>query len=190
MGSRAKNREIKKWGCTNRISNGRAVCDSHHVKEDILQRTYLAAISDMIEDAEDIMEAVRESAGLVMQPENADAMNRIEQEIIEVQEAVLALHKAKQSFSVSATDYATHIQAYSQRMQELEAQQEEQKSVATRYAEVKAWLDAFEQHIKDGSIMSADDSTILKQLMEQIIVSDSGIEIQFKCGVSIEKDYE
>ncbi len=35
--------------------------------------------------------------------------------------------------------------------------------------------------------MDADDSTILK---EQIIVGTSGIEIQFKCGVSIEKDYE
>ena len=75
-------------------------------------------------------------------------------------------------------------------MQELEAQQEEQKSIATRYAEVKAWLDAFEKHIRDGSIMDEDDSAILKQLVEQIIVGTSGIEIKFKCGVSIEKDYE
>ena len=181
---------VPAWGCCNRITNGRDVCDSHHVNEETLQRTYLAAISDMIEDAEEIMAAVRESAGLVMQPENAEVLNRIEQEIIEVQEAVLALHKAKQNCSVSATDYATQIQAYSQRMQELEAQQEEQKSIATRYAEVKAWLDAFEKHIRDGSIMDADDSAILKQLVEQIIVGTSGIEIQFKCGVSVEKDYE
>ena len=119
-----------------------------------------------------------------------DILERVEQEIIEVQEAVLTLHKAKQNCSVSATDYATQIQAYGQRMQELEAQQEEQKSIVTRYAEVKAWLDAFEKHIRDGSIMDADDSAILKQLVEQIIVGTSGIEIQFKCGVSIEKDYE
>ena len=58
---RAKNREIK-WGCTNRISNGRAVCDSHHVNDDVLQRTYLAAIREMIEDADDIMAAVKDSA--------------------------------------------------------------------------------------------------------------------------------
>ena len=181
---------VPAWGCCNRITNGRDVCDSHHVNEETLQRTYLAAISDMIDDAEEITAAVRESAGLVMQPDNAETLNRIEQEIIEVQEAVLALHKAKQSCSVSATDYATQIQAYSQRMQELEAQQEELKSVATRYAEVKAWLDAFEKHISDGSIMNADDSAILKQLVEQIIVGTSCIEIQFKCGVSVEKDYE
>ena len=37
--------------------------------------------------------------------------------------------------------------------------------------------------------MDADDSTTLKQLAEQIIAGTGGIEIQFKCGVSIEKDY-
>ena len=63
------------WGCSNRISNGRAVCDSHHVNEDTLQNTYTAAIRDMIEDAEEIMTAVKESAGLVMEPENRAAQS-------------------------------------------------------------------------------------------------------------------
>ena len=74
VGSRAKNREIK-WGCGNRISNGRAACDSHHVNEDTLQHTYTAAIRDMIEDAEEIITAVKESAGLVMEPENRAAQS-------------------------------------------------------------------------------------------------------------------
>ena len=63
------------WGCANRIVNGRAVCDSHHVNEDTLQNTYTAAIRDMIEDAEEIMTAVKESAGLVMEPENRAAQS-------------------------------------------------------------------------------------------------------------------
>ena len=50
-GSRAKLRHSKRWGCSNRISNGSAACDSHHVNEDTLQNTYTAAIRDMIEDA-------------------------------------------------------------------------------------------------------------------------------------------
>lgn len=56
--------KVPAWGCSNRISNGRAACDSHHVNEDTLQHTYTAAIRDMIEDAEGIMAAVKESAGL------------------------------------------------------------------------------------------------------------------------------
>lgn len=88
--------KVPAWGCSNRISNGRAACDSHHVNEDTLQHTYTAAIRDMIEDAEGIMAAVKESAGLVMEPENRAALDRIEQEIIDLQNAVLELHKTKQ----------------------------------------------------------------------------------------------
>ena len=69
------------------------------MNEDTLQHTYTAAIRDMIEDAEGIMAAVKESAGLVMEPENRAALDRIEQEIIDLQNAVLELHKAKQQRS-------------------------------------------------------------------------------------------
>lgn len=180
---------VPAWGCSNRISNGRAACDSHHVNEDTLQNTYTAAIRDMIEDAEEIMTAVKESAGLVMEPENRAALDRIEQEIIDLQNTVLELHKAKQQRSVTATDYAAQIKEYSQRMQELEAQQAELQTTENRYAEVKLWLDSFAEHIQSGAIMNADDSMIMKQLVEQIIVGDDGIEVHFKCGIVASHEY-
>ena len=153
------------------------------MNEDTLQNTYTAAIRDMIEDAEEIMMAVKESAGLVMEPENRAALERIEQEIIDLQNAVLELHKAKQQRSVTAADYAAQIKEYSQRMQELEAQQAELQTTENRYGEVKMWLDSFAEHIQSGAIMDADDSMIMKQLVEQIIVGDDGIEVHFKCGI-------
>lgn len=156
----------------------------------MLQRTYLAAIREMIENADDIMAAVKDSAGLVMQPENAAALAGIEQEIIKVQETALGLHKAKQAHKITDGEYAVKISECGQRMKELEAQQEELQTAESRYAEVKAWLDSFEAHIKSGDILNADDGTIVKQLVEQIIVNDDGIEIQFKCGATIEKEYE
>ncbi len=180
---------VPAWGCSNRISNGRAQCDSHHVNEDTLQNTYTAAIRDMIEDAEEIMAAVKESAGLVMEPENRAALERIEQEIIDLQNAVLELHKAKQQRSVTAADYAAQIKEYSQRMQELEAQQAELQTTENRYGEVKMWLDSFAEHIQSGAIMDADDSMIMKQLVEQIIVNDDGIEVHFKCGIVASHEY-
>lgn len=180
---------VPAWGCSNRISNGRAACDSHHVNEDTLQNTYTAAIRDMIEDAEEIMTAVKESAGLVMEPENRAALDRIEQEIIDLQNAVLELHKAKQQRSVTAADYAAQIKEYSERMQALEAQQAELQTTENRYSEVKMWLDSFAEHIQSGAIMNADDSMIMKQLVEQIIVGDDGIEVHFKCGILASHEY-
>ena len=34
------------WGCANRIVNGRAVCDSHHVNEDVLYATVRMWLAD------------------------------------------------------------------------------------------------------------------------------------------------
>lgn len=135
----------------------------------------MAAIRDMVEDADEIIGTVRDSVRLVMQPENV---------------AALALHKAKQAHSITESEYAERIRECSSRMTELEAQQAEMQTAASRYAEVKAWLDAFQEHIESGDIMNIDDDAIIKQLVEQVIVNDDGIEIQFKCGAAITKEYE
>ena len=120
---------------------------------------------------------------------NKAALERVEQEIIDLQNAVLELHKAKQQKSVTAADYAEQIREYSQRMQELEAKQTELQTTENRYSEVKLWLDSFAEHIQSGDIMNADDAVIMKQLVEQIIVGEDGIEVHFKCGVIAEHEY-
>ena len=188
VGYRAKNREIK-WGCANRINNGRAVCDSHHANEDVIERTYLAAIRSMAEDAEEIVAAVRESAEMALEPEDAAALNKVEQEIIDLQNTALELHMAKQQRSVTAADYAAQIQECSQQMKEQEAKQAELQTTENRYSEVKLWLDSFEEHIQSGESMNADDGVIMKQLVEQIIVGNDGIEVHFKCGAILEHEY-
>jgi len=111
------------------------------------------------------------------------------QVIIDLQNAVLELHKAKQQRSVTAADYAAQIKEYSQRMQELEAQQAELQTTENRYGEVKLWLDTFAEHIQSGDIMNADDGMIMKQLVEQIIANEDGIEVHFKCGVVTTHEY-
>ena len=57
------------------------------------------------------------------------------------------------------------------------------------YTELKVILDTFERGIKDGTIMSTDDTAIMSSLVEQIIVRETEIEIEFKCGVTIRQEY-
>lgn len=97
------------WGCCNHIVNGRAECDSHHVNEEALEATYLAARRTLVDSAEEVVEAVRDGAELALEPENKAALHRIDEEIIALQEAALALHKAKQRMEVSAADYAAKV---------------------------------------------------------------------------------
>ena len=144
----------------------------------------------MVEDADEVMQAIRESAELAMEAENAAALESVSQEIIEIQEAVMNLHKDKQRMAVTTAEYIAKVQTYKDRMIELEDQQKQLQSTQVRYAEVVEWLRIFQQHMETGDIMNADDGLIVKALVEEIIVGDESIEIRFKCGASIEQAYE
>ena len=94
-----------------------------------------------------------------------------------------------QRMEVSAADYAAKVKEYSEQMKALEAERDEAAQTANQYTELKVILDAFEHGIKDGSIMSTDDTAIMRSLVEQIIVRETEIEIEFKCGVTIRQEY-
>lgn len=181
--------KVASWGCSNRVENGRANCDSHHVREDVMHKTYAAAVRQMADNAAEVIEAVREGAQLAMQPENAAALEAVEQEIIELQETALTLHKNKQSGIITQETYTTEIAACSTQMKTLEAQKEKLQNAAMRYAEAKAWLDAFEQALATGEIETTSDVALMRTLVERIIVNDDGIEVEFKCGASVQQQY-
>ena len=109
--------------------------------------------------------------------------------ILATQEQMLAMHKQFTAQRISAEAYNEAVRAASVKIQELEEQREELETVATRYAEVKVWLDAFEESTRTGQIMTATDAVIMKTLVEEILVDDYGFEVKFKCGASVEQEY-
>ena len=126
---------------------------------------------------------------LALEPENRGRLDAVEQAIIETQEKALALHKKKVSRQITDAEYEATVKECSQRMKELETQQAELQTIATRYSEVKAWLDTFEENVRSGDIMDANDALVMKALVDEIIVHDTGIEIHCKCGITIEQEY-
>lgn len=181
--------KVASWGCCTRIVEGRAKCDSHHVREDVLERTYAAAIKKMTDDAQGIIDTVREGAQLAMEPENNAQCAEVEKAIIEVQEKALALHKQKSAHQISDDEYTTAINECSARMKELEERQVRLQTAENRYNEVKMWLETFAEHTSNGDIADAGDAMVMKTLVEQIIIHDTGIEVRCKCGVTIEQEY-
>ena len=77
------------------------MCDSHHINEDVLYATYHAAVKAMIEDAGALLEVIQTETEVEMQPRNKAAMDEVEQQIIELQERVLDLHKQKRAMKIS-----------------------------------------------------------------------------------------
>lgn len=177
------------WACAYKIKSGSSQCESHHINENILERTYLEAIRNMAEDADEIIAMIRESTQLAMEPENAAAIAATEQEIVEVQEAVLKLHKEKQTQQISVAEYSVQMQRHKDRMQELENRMEELQSTGNRYAEVSAWLEIFAEHTKNSATLDTVDTIVIKALVDHIVMKDTGMEIHFKCGATIEQEY-
>ena len=54
---------------------------------------------------------------------------------------------------------------------------------------MQAVIDAFENSIKNGSISNQDDYAVMRSVVEQIKVRKDSMEIEFKCGASITKEY-
>ena len=90
---------------------------------------------------------------------------------------------------VNTPDYAAKVKEYGEQMKALEAERDEAQQTANQYTALKAILDNFENGLKNGSVMDADDNAIMRSVVEQIIIRDDEMEIEFKCGVSIKKEY-
>lgn len=74
-------------------------------------------------------------------------------------------------------------------MKEKEAQRDGLQDSTLKYTEVRSWLEAFDESIANGKILTAKDSAIMRTIVEKIIVKDDGIEIQLKCGVTIGHEF-
>ncbi len=186
MGNGAK---VPAWACTYRVNNDRSVCDSHHVREDVLEATYLEAMRTITKSAVDVIDTIRNSVDAALNADRKAAIAEIDDEIIRIQTEVLELHKSKRQAQVSEADYAERIKAYSETMKKKDAQRAELQESTTKYTEIRAWLDAFDENINTGRILTVTDSEIMRSMVERIIVKDDGIEIHLKCGVSIGQAY-
>ena len=180
---------VPSWGCSNRILNGREVCDSYHVNEDVLYATYHAAVQAMVEDAGSILSTLESATEKELQPSNKAALDEVEQQIIELQERVLDLHKQKRAQAVNDAYYNAQVNDYSQQLAALEDRQQALQTADARYATVRMWLADFQQHMQEGDATDDRDGKMMKSLVESIIIWPDRMEIHFKCGVNIEQKY-
>ena len=180
---------VPSWGCSNRILNGREVCDSYHVNEDVLYATYHAAVQAMVEDAGSILSTLKSATEKELQPSNKAALDEVEQKIIDLQEKVLALHRQKRAQAVNDAYYNAQVNDYSQQLAALEDRQQALQTADARYATVRMWLADFQQHMQEGDATDDRDGKMMKSLVESIIIWPDRMEIHFKCGVNIEQKY-
>lgn len=182
-------KRVPAWGCANRITNGREVCDSRHVSEDVLKETYRAAINDAVGNMDAIIETVKDSCQMVLVSDNHESLAEVERQIIKLQEEVLDFHRARQGYAITDAEYNAQIEAYTDQMQQLEARRSELQRTSNKYTAVQNWLDTFKETAATGDIYDPDNAAVMKAMVEYIVVHRDRMEIHLKCGVTLEKGY-
>ena len=180
---------VPAWGCALRIKEGRSECNSRHVREDVLIKTYLTAIQKMIGNAEEIIATVQASTEQVLQPIAAEQARTIENAMIETQEKALEFHKMKAAGRLTEELYKREIAKLKEKMTELEDKKEELSNEQSVYDEARIWLKTFEAQLSSDDPEGLMDPVIIKSLVERIVVRETEIEIAFKCGVTIQQEY-
>lgn len=177
------------WDCTNRISNGRDICDSRHINERVLEATYSAAVQELAGSLDDIVRTGGNNVGLALEPENKKALEHIDAEIVTIQTQVLDLHKKKQKGKLTVEEFNAALEAFSGQMDALEQERDQLQSIANRYAMAKTWISDFEQYVHAGGIVNVENGVVIRALTDEIIVFDDHMEIHFKCGVIQSREY-
>ena len=90
---------------------------------------------------------------------------------------------------ITPAEYAAKVKEYSETMKEKEAIRDQLQDESIKYTEIRTWLEAFDENIRTGNILTAKDSEIMRTIVERIVVKDDGIEVYLKCGVSIGQEF-
>lgn len=182
--------KVASWGCANRIVNGRAACDSRHVREDVLEKTYFSAVRRVLKSGEEAIDTAKRNVRRVLGGTNGNDAQVISQRITQIQEAVLALHHKRQQNAITEAAYAERIADYAEQMQTLEEQSAACQKEVNRMTEIGLVFDTFREHMRSGTVSDPTDAGVMRQLVEKIIVGTDGIEIMFKCGVRVGERFE
>ena len=189
---RAKNREIKsrnRWGCANKIVNGKDACKARHIREDILTKTYVAALKKMAGDYDRVMATLQDSADVLSKEYPIEQLDEISDRIIEIQTEVMKVHRKKQQGKIDSDKYEQQIEKLKQELQENETKQLELQQASTKISHIKDWMKEFGEHLETAQMDGKYDGVVIKKLVNKIKMYDDRIVVEFKYGIKVEQEY-
>ena len=182
-------KRIPSWGCSRRIVEGRSICDSHHVNEEMLENTYKEAMRQLVDGMDEILETVGDGLSETTGQAIKDKIEAIENEIAEIQEKVIQAQRQKTAKALDLPTYNALIKESAEKIQELENKKAELQDENTNYYASRAWINSFEEAVANGSVQDARNGFIIKQMVESITIYDEYMQIRFKCGVTFDQPY-
>ncbi len=176
------------WACKVHENTGAKNCTAKPIKENTLEDAVVRAINRLISDKEQFLAELKETILEVMVDDTNDPIVRIDNEIAELQGEITEALEQMQTGEITAEEYSPLVDGYKRKIDVLNLDKEEilyengkMRLLEYRVAEV-------EELLGTGQALETFDKTLFKSLVQRIIVlSQSEIQIDFKCGISVKE---
>lgn len=188
MRDRAKGRKEPYWACSTKVLEGKKSCQLNQLKESTVEQVFLAAIQDLVGDADDFVDKIGINAELAMEDGTVKRLEAVAARILEIQESIFKLQKDHQRNKITTKEYSEKLDEMIREIDTLEAEKKELQTASNRYEDVKNQLEAFRKILKADRL--EENSLLVKSLVEQILVYDDYMEIYFKCGIVARAEFE
>ena len=179
------------WRCINRLENGKKYCKhSKTIDEKVMNDAVMKAISEIIKDDENFVDAFRQnviriigSYGMDNEPDMYDAL------IEEKQEEMLGLIGENARIGVYTDAFDVQYQRIADEIAELKLKQKEykrRKRLAENYENRVEEMDDFLKR-QNGKVLEYDDD-LVRRLIDNIqVVSNEMLIIHFQSGIVIKQ---
>ena len=175
------------WACANKIVNGVNACHSRHIREDILIKTYVAALKKMAGDYDKVIATLQDSTDMLSKEYPIEMLNEVSERIIELQTEVMDVHRKKQRGLIDSSEYDQQIEKLRQELQENETKQHELQQATTKISHIKDWMKEFGEHLETTQMDGKYDGAVIKKLVNKIKMYDDRIVVEFKYGIKVEQ---
>ncbi len=161
------------WRCLTRVEGGPSKCDAQTIKEDLLKEVTVKAINKVLSEKESIADKLKENIGIALKLDNSHLLADIEERLKTAQEKLLKVRNDNYDYIVD------EIRKLQDEKQEVLMEKADNEGVKLRIKEMHEFIDSERLELKEY------DESLVRKLIEKIVVYDECFEVHFKSGIKI-----
>lgn len=164
------------WRCCTRVDFGPSKYDAPTISEAELQDAAVKAINKALGGREDMMKGLQENIEKILSESFNTAVQEIDSRLLELQKKLLKKTKAKQNYD----NLADEIEALREQKHAVMVESVEWEGIKKRAAEMQQFL------AEQKSEITEYDESLVRQLIEKIMVYEDRFEVMFKSQTTVE----
>jgi len=184
----SKNNKYYIWVCKRHENSGKNNCSAKPIKECALKKAFLKALNGLLENRENILERLYLTAMSQMSDSCERDIVEIDKEIQRRQTDIVNLLLAKNGGELSEDEYAEQLRKLQIQIDELNLKKGETLTEQSNVQLIEHRTAAVKELLHTGKILDEFDSVIFKTLVRRIIVlNKKEIELEFECGIKVKQ---